>query len=320
MDRKVRVALLSVGSNTILTAGKLATGLAMNSVSVLSEAFHSGTDLLAALIAFVSLRQAAKPADDRHQFGHGKFENIASIIEAFLIVLAAGYILFHAVGKLTHPSPVEALDIGAVVMGISAIVNAGVSHILLNTAKETGSPALAADGWHLRTDVYTSLGVFAGIGAMQITHLTIIDPIAGIAVALLILKAAYELIRDSLYSILDVSLPEEEEEAIRAVLEKFKNDYVEYHALRTRRAGAERHVDLHLVLPSETTVAMGDVLVRRIQEEIEARFPRTSVIIYTEPCSVNCEICKMYCKLTLVNPPEKQISPPRRQERHESRK
>ncbi|MEW6183943.1 MAG: cation diffusion facilitator family transporter [Bacillota bacterium] len=308
MDRKVRIALLSVGSNTILTTGKLATGLAMNSVSVLSEAFHSGTDLLASLIAFVSLRQAAKPADDRHQFGHGKFENIAGITEALLIVFAAGYILLHAVLKLTHPSPVESLNIGAAVMGISAVVNAVVSHYLLKTARETDSPALAADGWHLRTDVYTSLGVFVGIGAMKLTGLTFIDPIAGIVVALLILKAAYELIRDSMSSILDVSLPVEEEREIKAALAKFKSQYVEYHALRTRRAGAERHVDFHLVLPSETTVATGDTLVKRIQEEIQTRFPRTSVIIYTEPCSVNCEICKMYCKLTLTKTPSKEES------------
>ena len=297
MNKKVRVALLSVISNTVLTLGKLVTGITMGSISVISEAVHSGTDLLAALIAFFSVQQSAKPADERHQFGHGKFENIASIAEALLIILAAGIIIWRATQKILHPTPVEALGIGALVMGISAGVNLAVSNILMKTAKETGSPALAADGWHLRTDVYTSVGVFLGIGAIRLTGKAVIDPFIGIAVALLILKAAYDLIRDSLQSILDVSLPEEEERIVREVLEAFSKDYIEYHALRTRRAGTERHVDLHLVLPYKTTVAKGDAIVNRIKETIEARLPGASVLISTEPCRADCELCMQYCKV-----------------------
>ncbi len=297
MNKKVRVALLSVASNTVLTLGKLITGLTMGSVSVLSEGFHSGVDLLASLIAFFSLRQSAKPADEKHQFGHGKFENIAGITEALLILLAAGIIIWRAGLKIINPTPVEALGIGALVMGFSAGVNLVVSNILLKTAKETDSPALAADGWHLRTDVYTSFGVFVGIGAIHLTGLTVIDPLIGVAIALLIVKVAFSLIRDSLQSILDVSIPAEEEEIIRQVLDHFKDEYIEYHALRTRRAGAERHLDLHLVLPPDTTVAQGDALVNRIKEMIEDRLPRTFMLVSTEPCRADCGICAQYCNL-----------------------
>jgi cation diffusion facilitator family transporter len=307
MNKKVRVALLSVASNTVLTSGKLAAGLTMGSVSVLSEGFHSGVDLLASLIAFYSIRQSGKPADKRHPFGHGKFENIAGITEALLILIAAGVIVWRAGLKILHPTPVEALGLGAFVMGISAGVNLVVSNVLLKTAKETDSPALEADGWHLRTDVYTSLGVFFGIGAIHLTGLIIIDPLIGTAIALLIARVAFKLIRESLQSILDVSIPAEEEAIVKQVLDRFKNEYVEYHALRTRRAGAERHVDLHLVLPPDTTVAQGDALVNRIKDTVEDRLPRTFMLISTEPCRADCAECAQACNHPETSEPQKRI-------------
>lgn len=296
MDKKARTALLSVGSNTLLTVGKLAAGVAMNSIAVLSEALHSGIDLLASLMAFASVRQSAKPADEQHRFGHGKFENMASVAEALLIVLAAGFIIWHAAQKLLHPTPVRALGLGAALMGASAVANLVVSQVLMKTARETDSPALAANAWHLRTDVCTSFGLFLGVGVIYLTGWTIVDPLIGIAVALLILKAAFELIRESTYSLLDVRLPEAEEATIREVLDKFKNEYIEYHELRTRRAGAERHVDLHLVLPYDTTVAEGNALAGRIKTAIQDRLPTTYVLISTEPCRVECEACRQECK------------------------
>jgi len=305
MDKKVRAALLSVGSNTVLTVGKLAAGVAMNSVAVLSEALHSGVDLLASLMAFASIRQSAKPADEQHQFGHGKFENMASLGEAMLIVLAAGFIIWHAAQKLLHPEPVTALGLGAALMGASAVVNFVVSQVLMKTARETDSPALAADAWHLRTDVYTSFGVFLSIWIIYLTGWTIVDPLIGIAVALLILKAAFDLIRESTYGLLDVKLPEAEESAIREVLDGFKHEYVEYHELRTRRAGGERHVDLHLVLPYDTTVAEGNTLAEKIKTAIQDRLPRTYVLISTEPCRVECELCRQECKPPDTSPDKK---------------
>lgn len=296
MHKKVRVALLSVASNTVLTVGKLVAGFTMNSVSVLSEGFHSGTDLLAALIAFLSVRQSSKPPDERHHFGHGKFENVASIIEALLIAGAAGVIVWHAVDKLVRPAPVEALGLGAVVMGLSAVVNFFVSEILMRTGRETDSPALMADAWHLRTDVYSSAGVFVGIALIRLTGWTVIDPLMGIAVALLILKAAYALVAESMRSLLDVRLPLSEEEVIKQILHRHSSQFVEYHALRTRKAGPQRFIDLHIVAPPHRAIAQMRPVCESIEQEIKERFPGASILIHVEPCTQPCEECNVPCE------------------------
>ncbi|MCL6634304.1 MAG: cation diffusion facilitator family transporter [Peptococcaceae bacterium] len=292
MNDKIRAARLSIISNTMLTLGKLAMGLHMNSVSVISEAIHSGLDLLAALIAFFSVRESSKPADERHHYGHGKFENVAGITEAVLILGAAGMIIYNAYPKIVHGgAEIRSLGAGAVVMGVSAAVNFFISRELMRVARRTESPALAADAWHLRTDVYTSLGVFAGITAIKLTGLTILDPLIAVGVALLIVKAALELIGDSMRSILDVRLPESEEMAIREVLKKYSKQYVEFHQLRTRKAGSQRYVDLHLVVPRDWAIKKVHSLCDRIEEDICDKFKGAHVLIHTEPCGRHCEDC-----------------------------
>ncbi|MGI6491177.1 MAG: cation transporter [Peptococcaceae bacterium] len=289
MDEKSRVALLSVGSNTCLTLGKLTVGLMMGSVSVISEAVHSGLDLVAAIIAFIAVKMAAKPADERHNYGHGKFENLAGIIEAMLILVAGIMIIYHAVPKLKGDVAIESLGLGVAVMGVSALVNLLVARKLLNTAKKTDSPALAADGWHLMTDVYTSLGVFVGLGAIHLTGLTILDPIIAILVALLIIKTAFKLIWDSVCNILDTRLPIAEERLIEEVLSKYAGEYLDYHALRTRKAGSDRYVDLHLVVPKYQNINEVHNLCDRIEDELKRQLPNVQTLIHTEPCAGHCE-------------------------------
>lgn len=296
MSKELRAARFSVASSTTLFCFKLATGLAMGAVSVLSEAAHSGMDLLAALVTYFSIKAAQAPPDERHHFGHGKFENLAAVIESGFILLVGCLILAESIRRLLTPKGIAYVDAGIAVMGISALVNFFVSRYLIRLSKSTGSAALLADGLHLLTDVYSSAGVFAGLILIRATGLVVFDPLAGIAVTLLIFRTAFFLLRDSLHSFLDVKLPEEEETVIREVLDRFKGEYVEYHGLRTRRAGAERHVDLHLVLPYDTTVAEGNALVQRIKKAIEARLPRTFVLISTDPCRAECERCAQYCR------------------------
>jgi len=296
LNEKVRAARLSIFSNTILTAGKLAIGVSMNSVSVLSEALHSGLDLIAAFFAFFSVRESSKPADEGHRYGHGKFENVASIAEAILILAAAAMIIYHAYPKLFGiGAEIHSLELGAAVMGISALVNFFVSRELMRVARKTESPALAADAWHLRTDVYTSLGVMAGIVAIKITGLVILDSLIAIFVALFILKAAVKLILDSMYSILDVRLPEEEELKIKNVLEKYSPHFVEYHKLRTRKAGSQRYIDLHLVVPREWAINKVHTICDRIEEDMHTMFSGVLVMIHTEPCDFNCDECCQPC-------------------------
>jgi cation diffusion facilitator family transporter len=301
-QKKIKVARLSIISNSVLTIGKLVVGISMNSISVISEAIHSGLDLIAALIAYASVHESNKPADDRHRYGHGKFENLAAIIEAVLILVAAGLIVKEAVPKLYGATEVKSLGLGAIIMGISALANIYVSSRLMQVARETDSPALAADAWHLRTDVLTSLGVLAGITAIKLTGLYIIDPVIAIGVSLLILKAAFDLLRESMGSILDARLPDHEEKVIREVLQSYEDQYVEYRKLRTRKAGPQRHIDFSLVVPRGKQIVSTHSLCDSIEHDLSRRIPGAEVVIHPEPCvpgEGDCEICRVkliYCR------------------------
>jgi cation diffusion facilitator family transporter len=294
--RKVRVAFLSVISNTVLVILKLFTGLLTGSVSIISEAAHSGSDLLAALIAFFSVRTSGQPADARHPFGHGKIENISGTIEALLIFLAAAWIIWEAVDKLIHPRAIEALGWGIGVMLVSTLINMAVSAMLFKVGKETDSVALEADAWHLRTDVYTSAGVMLSLALIWLgekvfpgRHFHWLDPVAAIAVALLIIKAAYDLTLKSSRDLMDSSLPEEEEAWIADLIKEYRRNVHGFHGLRTRKAGGIRFVEFHMKVDSWMTVENSHRITEQITERIEKRFPRASVTIHIEPCNGNCE-------------------------------
>jgi cation diffusion facilitator family transporter len=266
------------------------------SVSILSEAVHSGIDLVAALIAWFAVRESGKPADDEHQFGHGKIENVAGTIEAVLIFGAALYIIWESVHKLIKGTvEIENLGIGAVVMGISALANYLVSRHLLNVAIETDSVALEADAMHLRTDVYTSAGVLAGLAAIKLTGITILDPIVAIVVACLILKAAYDLTKNAFFHILDIKLPDDEEAIIHDVMKENALHFLDYHKLRTRKSGHIRHIDMHLVVPKLMTVEKGHNLSHQISADIEKRLSHSHVLVHIEPCEGLCDGCVVKC-------------------------
>ncbi len=292
--RKVRIAWLSVLSNVSLVTLKIIVGLLIGSVSVISEAIHSGVDLLAAVIALFAVKTASKPSDEDHPFGHGKYENISGAIEALLIFLAAAWIIYEAVHKLLHPAPLDAPFWGIMVMMFSAGMNQFVSSLLFKVGKETDSIALQADAWHLRTDVYTSLGVMTGLSLIFLGDrlfpghaLEWIDPIAAIAVALLILHAAFKLTLQSVKDLLDVNLPEEEAWT-RQFLKQQSSPVKGFHHLRTRKGGATRFMEFHLVVEPQMSVLeshrRGDQIVAKIKE----RFPGCKVIVHIEPCEGTC--------------------------------
>lgn len=285
------MAGLSVASNILLVAAKLVVGFWIQSVSVISEAIHSGLDLVAAVIAYFSLKMASKPADETHKFGHGKIENVSATVEAILIVLAAAWIIAEASRKLILGAVVEFILPGVIVMSISAAVNFFVSSRLLKIARKEDSVALEADALHLRTDVYTSAGVVIGLIALHLTGLEWLDPAVAILVALIILKAAYNLLREAFLPLLDVKLPASEEAAIVGIIERHASQYVEFHKLRTRKAGRERHVDLHMVLPKKAPVHVAHTLCHHIADDIRDRFPHTHVMIHVEPCQNECKDC-----------------------------
>ncbi|EGW40382.1 cation diffusion facilitator family transporter [Desulfosporosinus sp. OT] len=298
MDEKARVASLSVTSNIFLTLIKVAIGLVSGSVSILSEGIHSGIDLIAAFIAFFAVRESGKPADSCHAYGHGKIENVSGTIEAALIFVAAIMIIVEAIQKIQkifdgEGAYVGDLGLGLIVMGFSAIMNLIVSTRLMKVAKKTDSVALKADALHLRTDVYTSAGVFIGLLLIQITGWAILDPIIALCVALMIIKASFDLTKQAFAPLVDVSLPEEELEIIARILLLHEAEFVEFHKLRTRKAGAERHVDLHLVVAKYTPVLDVHELCDMIEQEIEEELQGTHVLIHAEPCSnrdVECPV------------------------------
>ena len=295
--RKSNVALLSVISNTSLVILKLVAGTMIGSVSVISEAIHSGVDLLAAIIALFAVRKSGKPADEDHPFGHGKVENISGTVEALLIFLAAGWIIFEAVKKLRNPEPMDDAWLGIVVMLISVMANIIVSKNLFKVGKETDSIALMADAWHLRTDVYTSLGVFGGLAVIFAGGLVLpgvdlrwVDPVAAIGVALLIIRAAYHLTVESARDLVDVGLPSEEVDDVRRHIRAFAPTIRGFHRLRTRKAGPSRFVEFHIRVDASMSVDESHRIADMITCSIKQHYPGTTVTIHIEPC--NCAMAK----------------------------
>lgn len=293
--RKVRVAALSVVSNTTLVVMKLIAGLMIGSVSIISEAIHSGVDLLAAIIALFSVKTSSIPADSKHPFGHGKIENISGTIEALLIFVAAIWIIFEAAKKLMHPEPMEAIGWGIGVMLVSAVVNVVVSEMLFKVGRETDSIALQADAWHLRTDVYTSIGVMVSLALIWMGQWIFpgkdffwFDPVAAIGVALLIIKAAYDLTAQSAKDLLDVHLPDVEVEWIRQSILDQNSVVRGFHDLRTRKAGHFRFVEFHLKVDPHMSVTSSHDITKVLKKQIKEKFPGTTVTIHIEPCDSDC--------------------------------
>ncbi|HXW98860.1 MAG TPA: cation diffusion facilitator family transporter [Methanomicrobiales archaeon] len=295
---KEKTARISVASNTCLVVLKLAVGIAIGSVAIVSEAVHSGIDLVAAVVALLSVRKSGEPPDEYHSYGHGKFEDISGLFESLLIFAAAGIIVYEALGKIEsgeYGIEFGVLSAGMAVMALSAAVNWAVSRRLMGVAKASGSIALESDAWHLRTDVYTSLGVLAGLVLIRLTGIPWIDPVVAIGVAVLIMKAAYELTRRSFADLIDQRLPDRDEDRIRAIISEHYSTYVGFHALRTRRSGPEQFIDLHLVVRRDLSVEEAHDLTDHLEADILAEFPRASVTIHVEPCNEECGDCPAAC-------------------------
>ena len=279
---KTGVARLSVFSNTFLILTKLAVGLLTGSISILAEAIHSGIDLAAAVIAFFAVRVSDQPPDERHAYGHGKYENISGTAEALLIIGAAVYIGYEAVKRLIRGAELTRIDVGIAIMALSAIMNWVVSARLFRVAKETDSVALEADGQHLRLDVYTSLGVFAGLIAVYFTNLAIIDQLLALAVALWIAWVGIQISLKAIGPLLDTQLPLDEVERIIEIIDA--DERVRgHHKLRTRKSGAHRHVDVHLQVPNEMSIIEAHALAEEIEDRIREEFRNTHVITHVEP-------------------------------------
>jgi cation diffusion facilitator family transporter len=281
MNAKVSIARLSILSNTLLILMKVISGIMSGSVSIISEAIHSSMDLVAAIIAFLSVRVSDNPPDKRHPYGHGKVENISGVIEALLIFIAAIWIIIEAIKKLLGGAiELDSIGIGSLVMLVSAIINAIVSKKLYKVARETNSVALEADALHLKTDVYTSLGVAVGLGLIMLTGINWFDPIVAILVALFIIKESYELLKRAFTPLLDTAWSDDEIIELKKELNRLE---VHYHDLRTRVAGNYRFLDLHIEIPENVSVGSAHQYCDKIENELTNSYENLTVTIHVEP-------------------------------------
>lgn len=306
-NQKTNVALLSVASNVFLVAGKVTVGLLIGSVAIISEAIHSAIDLLAAVIAFLAVRMSGRPADLRHPFGHGKVENLSGSVEALLIFAAAGWIIAESLAKLINPRHIDEPGWGIGIMFVSSVLNWFVSNRLFAVGKRTESIALEADAWHLRTDVWTSAGVMAGLGIIWIgdhffprADLNWVDPVAALLVAGMILKAAYDLLAKSVHDLLDANLDADEEDRLRGLIAAQDPQVRGFHNLRTRKSGGRRFVEFHIMVNPAMSVNRSHKITDDLTAKIRTIMPDSLITIHVEPCKFKCTPkCKAGCLTAL---------------------
>jgi cation diffusion facilitator family transporter len=276
-------AMLSIAVAVLTFFLKLASWHLTGSVGLLSDALESLVNVAASCIALASLWVSSRPADDDHAYGHTKVEYFAGGMEGALIIVAAAGIGWNAIERLFHPQPLNDLGLGVAVALIATAFNFMVARLLNRVGKANHSIALTADAAHLMTDVWTSLAVVAAVGLVALTGWQRLDPILGMALAMHIVFTGVKLVRESMMGLMDTALPAEEMEVIRGVLAHYAAEGVQYHALRTRGAGAWRFMSVHLLVPGEWTVMHGHELADRIEEEIHQKVSRITVTTHLEP-------------------------------------
>lgn len=281
--RLVRYAWLSIVAAIVTISLKAGAYWLTNSVGLLSDALESLVNLVAAGVAMAMISIASRPPDDDHAYGHDKAEYFSSGVEGGLILLAAGSIVLTSSQRLMDPHPIEQPTIGIVISVIASVINFVVSRVLLRVGRRENSIALEADAYHLMTDVWTSAGVIIGIVAVIFTGWQWLDPVIALIVAANIVWSGIKLVQRSAMGLLDTSLPAEERKTILQILERYCLKSVSYHALRTRQSGPRRFVSVHILVPGEWTVQQGHQLLERIERDIRAALPNTTVTTHLEP-------------------------------------
>ena len=285
-------AAISIFSNLTLILIKITAGILSGSISVLSEALHSLADLSASCIAYFSVSKSSKPADEDHPFGHGKYEDLAGFIEAILIILTALYILFVACEKIIVKGGDYEIQttIGISIMFLSVIVNWVASSYLNKVAIKTDSIALKTDAEHLRADIYSSLGIIAGLFAVRITGLSILDPIIAIFVATIIFKTGIKLTKQSSNNLLDGSLPKEDKNVIDEAIKSFEaHGVIGTKQIRTSKSGSKRLIQMTILLPSGMTLIEAHNICDKIETKIREKLKNCDIIIHAEPFCICAE-------------------------------
>ncbi len=298
---KENVAKLSILSISLLIVMKVVASILTGSIGIRADAVHSVIDLAGAVTGFIGIRIAGKPPDERHAYGHGKAENIVGVVIAGLIFAAAGTIVFEAVRRLITGGTVELVTVGIYVTAAAIVINVIVSWYALRVARSTDSVALEATARDMLADVLSSCAVLVGLILVRLTGLSMLDSIVALLVAILIARTAYLTMKKSFGGLMDTRLPESEEEAIRSCIMEHSGQVVAFHELRTRKAGSERYIDLHLVMPKNASVDEAHRVCDHLEQDIGRRLQRVSITIHVEPCTVECDHCSTICILRKKN-------------------
>jgi cation diffusion facilitator family transporter len=295
LELRGRAASYALASTVALTSLKLFVGVISGSAAVLSEGLHSFLDLVSASVSFFTVKEAGKPADAEHPFGHGKIETLSSIVEAILLVVAAGLMVYEGSQQIINPKPLHYQTLAMVTIFVSLVISYFMYRYNLRAAEVVDSSALHLNALHFLTDVLASVAILIGLVLMKMTGWLMIDAILAFAVAAYILVVSARQVRKAVMELLDAQLPEEEIDQIKALLRTFEEDLIEAHDLRTRKSGATRHIDFHLVCCGTMTVNESHAVCDEIEGKILEKFPAASVNIHVEPCEPEKTGCRVKC-------------------------
>ena len=291
-DTAAKLSMITIG---LLIAMKAVTSVVTGSIGIRADAIHSTIDLAGVIVGFLGIRIAARPPDADHTFGHGKAQDIAGVVISGLIFFAAGAIAYEAIKRLISGGELEFVTLGIYVTVAAIAMNAIVSWYAFKVAKAADSTALEASGRDMFADVLSSIAVLVGLVLVRVTGSNLPDPIVSLLVAALIVRAAFVTLRKSVDGLMDIKLPEAEEEIVRTCIKEHMGQLVDFHELRTRKAGDRRHIYLHLVMPRNASVDEAHSMCDHLEQDIESRLLRANVIIHVEPCEVECDNCSSSC-------------------------
>lgn len=291
------VSKISIVVISFLIVIKVVASILTGSVGIRADAVHSIIDLSGAIIGFIAIRYARKSPDQGHAYGHSKAENIAGVVIAGIIFLAGGLIMYEAINRLIAGTTVKLVTVGIFVTVLAIVINMAISWYALRVARSTDSVALEATARDMLADVFSSCAVLIGLILVSVTGLAILDPIVALLVAILIIRAAYFTMKKSFGGLIDTSLPVSEQGIIKRCITEHGDKLVEIHKLRTRKAGAERFIDFHLVMPQNIDIQEAHLLCDHIQQDIQAALQMSNVTIHIEPCGGNCNTCPAICNL-----------------------
>jgi cation diffusion facilitator family transporter len=299
-SRKARAEKLAITGAAGLAVLKLGTGLAINSIALISAAVDSLIDVFISGVNLLSIRVADSPADEGHPYGHGKIENLAGLAQGTLIALLGGWVIFEAIRRFLRGSRPEHTEWGLAVMAVSIVVSWLVARHLRKVGSQTDSVVLLADALHYATDVWTNAGVLAALALFALTGAVLFDSLIAAVVGVIILTSAYRILARSVADLMDAAIPAEEQREIERIIQSHRF-VVSFHDLRTRRAGSQRQIDFSVVLCRHLPLGDTHDLVDHIEKEIERTIPRSHVVVHAEPCEPDCRLIER-CVLSTRQP------------------